>query len=379
MGLKESNGRGIPNAAQAWFLAGMCAVVLGATLAAGLWPFRAPRNDVSWVSQGSGLVFGKHGTVVSASPLGPVGPPADQSCGLEIWLQSNRSPSSGVVLSFYQPGNKAISFLLRQFQNGLVLDRGDQTSLPNKDSIYVGSVFRDSEPAFVAISSGPAGTVVYVDGKLVRRAPTFVLSSQDLTGQLIVGGRPFTAYSWSGDLKGLAIYYRELVAGDVSQDFAGWTNGNDSNPDKTRGMAARYLFDEREGRVAHNQLDSATNLLIPERFFVFQEKFLEAAWDEFSPGWHYWKDVAINIAGFVPLGFFFYAYLSLIWRRKMKWATWLTIVLGFAVSLTIEVWQAFLPTRDSGMTDLITNTLGTAIGVLLCSKFKFKDDCPTPP
>jgi hypothetical protein len=132
----------------------------------------------------------------------------------------------------------------------------------------------------------------------------------------------------------------------VSRGFENWTTGSYRSAAKTDGVVARYVFDEGNGRVVRNQVDPATNLLIPERFFVLNEQFLERPWDEFRPGWRYWKNVLVNIVGLVPLGFFFYAYFSTI--RKSRRAAWLTIVLGFAVSLTIEVLQSFLPTRDQG-------------------------------
>jgi hypothetical protein len=347
-------------------LRAICACVLFCTLVAGLWPFHAPRNEVRWLGNGNGLLFGKHGSIVSASPIPANG--LGKSRTLEIWLEPRQVSEEGTVLAFYWPASKVVSFKLRQWRNGLVLERESRGRSAWEAGIYVGDVFRGPQPVLFTISSGEAGTAIYADGALVRKAPDFKLISQDLSGEFVIGNGPLTPFNWSGRVKGLAIYDRELTAAEISQDFSNWTAGwtaassssGQSNTAKNEALVARYLFNEGQGNVVHNQADPATSLLIPERFFILHEQFLERPWDEFKPTWPYWKDVGVNIAGFIPLGFFFQAYFSTLGGGKRT--IWLTLVFGFAVSLTIEVLQAFLPTRDSGMTDLITNTFGTALG-----------------
>jgi glycopeptide antibiotics resistance protein len=93
---------------------------------------------------------------------------------------------------------------------------------------------------------------------------------------------------------------------------------------------------------------------------VVDKLFMEPFWQEFNMSRGYWSAVLKNIVGFVPLGFCFYPYLS---ARQGGRAILLTIAVGAIVSFTIEILQAFLPTRDSGMTDIITNSLGTWIGM----------------
>jgi hypothetical protein len=345
------------------FLKVLCALVLFGILVAGLWPFHAPKNEVSWLSNGDGLLFGGYGSVLSAGAF-KTNSSNDGAC-LEIWLQPGAISNSGTILSFYPPEGRATSLALRESWGGLALLRsnlGDKRSAKIA-TMYTDHVFGHGKPVFLTISSGGRDTSIYLNGTLARMSRDLQFSSEDLTGQLVIGNSSVATDPWSGQLKGLAIYNQELTASEVRQHYQSWAGSGQPGVSSADKAFALYLFNEGKGNVVHNQSDSATDLVIPERFFVLHEPFLERPWNEYYPGWHYWKDIGINIAGFIPFGFFFYAYFSLV--RRLDHPAVGTIAFGFAVSLTIEVLQGFLPTRNSGMTDLITNTLGTAVGMMV--------------
>jgi Concanavalin A-like lectin/glucanases superfamily/VanZ like family len=342
----------------------LCAAVLVGILTAGLWPFHAPKNEVDWISNGNGLHFGNHGIMLSPDAFSLAGVKAGSSCSIEIWLQPDHSDTGGTILAFYTPENRTIGFSLHQSIDDLLLRRGTADRGRARAKLYIDRLFRESKQLFVAIISNAQGTVVYVNGALVRTSPQFGLTNKDLTGQLVVGNHPLTDDGWQGQLRGLAIYNREFTAAEVLQHYDSWIT-NQKSEIKNEGPVALYLFTEGMGNVVHNQMNSGMDLHIPEHYFVLQAPLLEPPWDEFSPSWSYCKNILINIGGFVPLGFFFCAYFASV--RRLDRAVIATVVLGGVVSITIEVLQAFLPTRDSGMTDIITNTLGTGIGARLCN------------
>ena len=47
----------------------LCAAVLIIILIAGLWPFHAPKNQVSWLSNSNGLHFGEYGVILALAHL----------------------------------------------------------------------------------------------------------------------------------------------------------------------------------------------------------------------------------------------------------------------------------------------------------------------
>ncbi len=69
-------------------------------------------------------------------------------------------------------------------------------------------------------------------------------------------------------------------------------------------------------------------------------------------------EFASNVLMFVPIGLLFLLLLDL-----RRW--WLAILLGVALTCGIEFAQQFLPTRVADPRDLLSNSIGATIGVVV--------------
>lgn len=331
-------------------------------LVAGLWPFHSPENQVHWLPQENGLHFGHYGVVLSSGTFWSTG--LDRSpCTIEIWLKPALTWSSGTVLAFYNPSNhQQLSFRQEYADLAIVREIGSLHDYRKSAQIYANDAFRKGQ-VFITITSDGHSGEVYVNGAIVKSFQQFGLSTADLAGQLILAASPLQSHSWSGWLRGLAIYGSQLTAEQVAQHYQDWTQRGKPEISEHERSLALYLFNERAGEIAHSESMPGRDLHIPKRYMVMDQILLEPPLSELHRQGSYLKNAALNVAGFAPLGFFFGAYFTSV--RRLRHGFMATALFGAIVSLTIEVLQAHLPTRDSGVTDVITNTLGTCIGVAL--------------
>lgn len=343
----------------------LCAGVLSVILVTGLWPFRAPKNDVTWLGGENGLRFGQHGIVTSTAVFRARS--QDGACSLEIWLAPEGMKSS-TILAFDSSPDPKFVFALRQFGDALAIQRArvDARGALVRPWLKTNHVFEKGKRVLLTITGSPEKTMVYVNGRRANVSSGFGLVNGDLTGQLVLGNSAIKD-SWSGQIIGLAVNDFELTPLQVADHFEYWTHQKVPAVSGEKTPFALYLFDEGKGYVVHDRMGSGNDLVIRARYFVLHPAFLHPAWDQFRSRWDgwmrwsYWSDVFLNVAGFIPLGFFFLAYFSLV--RPVSRPQVLVVVLGLTISLMIEILQHFLPTRDSSMTDVITNTLGTVTGV----------------
>jgi glycopeptide antibiotics resistance protein len=75
-------------------------------------------------------------------------------------------------------------------------------------------------------------------------------------------------------------------------------------------------------------------------------------------------EVALNVLLFVPLGL-----IGVLLVRRLPWSAWAVVGLGFSLFLEGCQW-AFLPERTPALSDVLANTIGSALGALLGSRVR---------
>jgi VanZ family protein len=163
-----------------------------------------------------------------------------------------------------------------------------------------------------------------------------------------------------------------LYPEQVFENFELWKNGSALSLSKEKEIVAFYPMNEKNGKIIHNAVGNQFHLSIPVRFKILKKNFLKLSRDSLKLDGSSLRDMRINILGFIPLGWLFFRVFNR-YNQRLRIQLWrpmlLTVFGGTVISLMIEILQAFLPTRISSLSDLIFNTLGTALGVILALMF----------
>jgi VanZ family protein len=337
-------------------------LVLAFTLSAGLWPFSFQMdNQISWKTSPKGLYFGDYAMVISGGTFKGIPGIRGKGYSIEIWMEPGLTRDSNEILTFYQP-NGTERIVVGQSGDDLIFARypADTKGHMKPRVTYVDRTFRKGDQILITLTSNEGQTDIYLNGALKRTAKNLVFTGNDFTGTLVLCNSPFANNSWMGTFQGLAFYDRALESVEVRKHYLAWQADRTQLAVQADPPYSLYLFNEKEGEILHNLGKGGPDLVIPKHYFIFCQGFLTPFWKEYRPNLDYAKDIAINVFGLVPLGFCFAALIA--WLLGRKRSLLYTAILGFCVSLTIELLQAFMPTRISGTTDLITNTTGTALG-----------------
>jgi VanZ family protein len=344
---------------------GSCAVVLVIILVAGLWPFHSPTNDVGWLANENGIWIGNHGCLLSSGTLGNQDFADARSGSVELWIKPDRvAKGRRTILAFEGPGDDSTTLSIQQDGSTLIVQRknAEENGTLHTAESSVAGVLSSDDRVGLTVALGPHDTTIYRNGLLAGIFHISGLSTPSFGGRFVLGSAMNVGGNWRGRVYGLAMYGRKLLPKEVASHYEEWVKSGRPIATYQELPIVSYLFTERAGSIIHEQFGSQNNLLIPARYVVLHPEFLSLPSRHFRSTLAYWEDVAINIIGFVPFGFSFFALFSMV--RETKHSAFLVIFLGFLTSLSIEVLQAWLPTRNSGVNDLITNTLGSGLGVL---------------
>lgn len=326
-------------------------------------------NDVTWITEQPGIRFGRYGIAYTdlIKELMKNDDSETNGFSIEIVLKPVSYHKYGVnfILGLHN-GKDSDQLLIWQWHSSIIVMNGDDYDHRRKTKrIAVKLTSVHPKKRFITITTGKDGTNVYLDGIVIRTKKDMILKiPEGGKTRLILGNSVYGRHSWKGDIYGLAFYRKILSDHDAAIHFDQWFKNQNFMFLQKYNPAVLYLFDEKGGRSVFDHAGGNLDLKIPSMMQILDKRILSLKLDRFNLNSGFIKDLIINFAGFIPLGFIFIATFVKAGGFFERHSALITVILCLTVSLTIEISQAWIPSRSSDCLDSILNILGALLGVI---------------
>ncbi len=356
-------------------LGAICLCVITIILFAGLWPINFHSgNDAAFLPEGKGIRFSRRGIIYTKDMLVQRHMPSEPGAlSIEMAIQADMVWNRSIpILLAITDGQSCEPLTIGHWKSSLIIrsTRTDSCQYDLSREIGVQDALVKGKTRLISITSGAGGTAIYIDGKLKtwRKDVSLLPPDEMLSGQLVLGNSAVGKHSWTGKLYALALYDEVLIPEEVVQHYDAWRDNESISAEISPLPIAYYLFNERTGLIVRDHSGMENDLVIPEYFTPLKRRMLGTPKEDFRANRRYAMDIAINILGFIPFGFFISWYFS---KRSMSFyrIVIITMVLGIGTSLFIEIIQAYLPARSSQITDVLCNSGGTFLGMYLWKRY----------
>ncbi len=287
-------------------------MIISGTLFAGLWPFNfLPANGCRADSKTGTLLFEKTGIayrkMISSARQSLIN---GNTFSLAFRVQPFSVPvHCPTILGLYN--SKEMIATINQWKSTLIVQSGS-------GKVVFGNVMNDQQPVSVIMTI--ADTILTV--------------------------------TCNGMTRNLSILYSDMKSRMLHHIVFG---NNESLHSPWKGELSSIRFNKN--------VDAFEFIVVPKQLVPLKAKMLTPPWDDFRMEWRYALDMIVNLLGFIPLGISLSLLLSCVFSfRRYRY---LVCILCFLTSLLIETSQAYLITRTSQMSDLILNSWGGVLGVVV--------------
>jgi len=325
-------------------------------------------NEAAWIGGRNGIRFGNSGIAYGDAAVPAAdGQVSTPPLSIEMALKPETTGDGHFRPLLLLHGNDdEAQLVIGQWKSWLIVMQGDDYDAKRRRPRIAVRALQTPKERFLTITSGEGGTAVYLDGELARRNADLHLHIPQMNGRmhLVLGNSVYGRHPWAGEIYGLSYYDRELAGVAIQGHFRQWGAERNFAFALEANAAGLYLFDEGRGAKVIDHGAGGNDLHIPKKMVILNKEFLAAPFGSKEYNLSLFQDMVINLTGFLPMGFLLSAlFWHVNWRDFRKRLMLIMLACG-AMSLTIEVAQAWIPSRSSQMLDLILNTLGAGVGVL---------------